>query len=243
MAGAGKPPMAMNPDDMVIAEAIRRGRMSPDQAAQLGFSHVAQMAVTGRLAPGGPAMSDTKTDQEALEAARSDARNKLHAAQLSEQFIQQNRQADTGGLWGVQAPFNGPSLGDAMASMTGNEAWPTMKSIVNQAAPAQRVPGSGSSTDTDVKMFKESLPNVGYPYDANVQIAQRRQNESDQAAARAAFMDTWYANNGTLLGADPAFNSFWQKRLSGDPAANNTMGASGAPPRRMKFDPRTGGFQ
>jgi hypothetical protein len=139
-----------------------------------------------------------------------------------------NRQANTGGLMGrpviplTKAIPGSPMWGDLISGLTGNSAWPQMKSINSALAPAQRIPGSGASSDLDVKMFRESLPNVETPGPANELTAQRLQQQSDKDAAYAAFQDTWYAKNGTLLGADKAFNQFWLARLAGDPVANRT---------------------
>jgi len=205
-------------------------QMTDDQLLELYQQEVAKQgraADTGRNAPGGPVMADTKTDQEALETARGKARKSLETARMAEQFMQLNSRTGTGGLPSrpvvplTKAIPGAPLWGDLAASLTGNPDWSQMKSINSQLAPAQRVPGSGASSDMDVKMFKEALPNIDTPGPANAMNAKRLQKQSDRDNAYAAFQDTWYSRNGTLLGADKAFNQFWLKRESGDPVANN----------------------
>lgn len=188
-------------------------------------------------------MSDTKVDQESLATTRDFATKSLNAAQMAEQFIELNKKTATGGMFSrpvipfTKAVPGAPLWGDLAASATGDPNWSQMKAINSQLAPAQRVPGSGSSSDLDIKMFKEALPNIDTPYKANAMNAKRLQQQSDRAAANAAFKDTWFAKHGTLLGSDRAFNEFWTKRQAGDPVANNVQ------PKRLKFNPATGDFE
>ncbi len=177
---------------------------------------------------GGGVMYDTTTDQKAINDLRDGAQKALMTAEQANRFVDLNRQAGTGGLAARPVvPFTkpipgSPMWGDVGAALTGNPAWDQMKSITSGLAPAQRIPGSGSSSDKDVEMFKASLPNVEFGGRANQQLAAGLQAKSDRAAAEAAFKDRWYANRGSLLGAQEAFNDFWLKRSQGDPKANRT---------------------
>lgn len=175
-----------------------------------------------------PATGDglSKTDQEALQSLRDQSQKALGVTQQAERFTKLNEGTGTGG--GRNLPviplipkFMGqsPTWGDALNA--GNPDWQEMKSISATVGPNMRPPGSGSSSDTDVKLYMSGFPGVDRLGPANQGIEKRLQQQSDQAAARTAFMDTWAKSRGNLLGADQAFNGFWTKRQAGDPVANN----------------------
>lgn len=164
---------------------------------------------------GGGVMHDSDTDQKAIQALRDQSSKALMTAQQAGRFVDLNRQAGTGGLAARPViPFTkaipgAPLWGDVGAAISGNPAWDQMKSITSGLAPAQRIPGSGSSSDVDVRMFKESLPNIEFGGKANEQLASGLHDKSDRAAAEASFKDAWFQKRGTLLGSDVAFNKFW----------------------------------
>jgi hypothetical protein len=174
-----------------------------------------------------PVSGGSTQDRDALQNLRDGANKALNTAEAANRFVELNEKSPTGGLVGRPIiPFSGiipgaPVWGDLGAAVTGDQGWSQMKSITSGLAPAQREPGSGASSDMDVKMFKEALPNVETPGPANRVNAERLQLKSDKAAARSAFMDEWFARRGTLLGAEQQFTTFWAKRQAGDPVANN----------------------
>lgn len=186
----------------------------------------------GGGAAGAPPVSAGSTqDRDALQALRDDAANSLSTSEAANRFVELNEKSPTGGLVGRPImPFTkGPLWGDAGAALTGDAGWPQMKSINSALAPAQRQPGSGSSTDTDVKIYRESLPNIDMPGPANRAIAQRLQDKSDAAAARSAFMDEWFRRNGSLVGAEQQFARFWSARK----AKRESSAASARPSFRI----------
>lgn len=174
-----------------------------------------------------PVPAGSTQDRDALQALRDDAANTLSTAQAANEFVRYNEKSPTGGLVGrpiiplTKAIPGAPLWGDVGAALSGDNGWSQMKAISSALAPAQRQPGSGSSSNIDVAMFKEALPNIDAPGPANRLNAERLQTKSDMAAARSAFMDEWFRRNGSLVGAEQQFASFWSRRKAGDPAANN----------------------
>jgi hypothetical protein len=182
-----------------------------------------------------------KTDQDALKDYRDQAATSLRTAQQAERFIGLNREKGTGGIISL------PLVSDIAAAV--NPTYGEMNSITSKVAPGLRPPGSGSSSDKDTKMYRSAFPNLDLPGEANASIADDWHKESDQAAAKAAFFDTWASKRGNLLGADQAFNAFWAKRQSGDPVANNVQPKTRLPtlpgklPQKAKvytWNPKTG---
>lgn len=169
-----------------------------------------------------PVSSGTETDRKALQALRDEASSGLSTAQQAERFVDINQRTGTGGLRAMPIwPFGSrpPTLGDALGA--GNPDWGEMKSISASVGPGMRPEGSGSSSDKDMALFLSSFPSVNTLGPANQKIAKRLQDESDQKAARSAFMDEWFARRGNLLGAEQQFAQFWSRRKAGDPVANN----------------------
>ncbi len=121
--------------------------------------------------------------------------------------------ARAGGGWNPVNWFNGDNLQG-------------MDSITEKLAPAQRIAGSGSSSDKDVAGFKKGLPSISKFYNANAGIADDYHNQTVQAQARVKFFEDWVQQHGTLSGASSAF----QQKLdeikalpNGSPQASNLV--------------------
>jgi hypothetical protein len=182
----------------------------------------------------------TKTDQDAIQGAKDKARTSLQTATQAQRFVDLNRRNATGpgaaisvgGFWGLPKV----NFADLGAAMHGNADWQAMKSISSGTAPTMRIPGSGSSSDTDVRLMKEGFPSVTNYGDANVTIKKRFQADSNKDAAYAAFVDKWSQVRGNLAGADAAFGQWWAREgqakydtTQGRPAPR---GPAVAPPAR-----------
>lgn len=174
----------------------------------------------GRWTPAGAgaAPSLSPTDQKYLTDLREKAAKTLNTATQAGRFVDLNKETGTGGLLGqpiIPLPrFMGtaPLMGDVAAAVGGNPKWAELKSITSAVAPGLRPPGSGSSSDTDVKFYREGFPNVQNTGPANQHIQRRIQAESNQDAARAAFMDRYAQTHGSLLGGESAFQRYWADR-------------------------------
>jgi hypothetical protein len=149
---------------------------------------------------GAGVMSDTKTDQEALSKLRDEAKQAEFVAGQADQFVRMNTQSGTGGLRAI------PGVSSIVKAFDPNFA--AMDAITARVAPTMRPPGSGASSDKDVKMFRSAFPNVDALGPANVQSRDRYRSEAAQKRAYADFADQFFARNGTMLGVDKA----WQAR-------------------------------
>lgn len=172
--------------------------------------------VTGQTAPGGPVMRDTDADQKTLADLSDKAANSLATAQNYERFIKLNRGAATGP--GMAFPiiplpkFMGESVRGKDVAGLFNDRYGQMQSIVAAEGPKQRPAGSGSSSDKDTNLYLQGGPRIENYGTTNEAIYNRKKAELEFDSARNAFMHTWFAKNGTLLGADVAFNKFWADR-------------------------------
>lgn len=209
--------------------ALQRGLISPQQAAQMGFGHLAQQASTGQLAPGGAAMRDTSTDQKALEDQRANARQLAETARKAQEFLELNRQQGTGQMWALP--------GAAHFGGAWNENIGRMNSITNDLAPRQRPPGSGAASDKDMSLFLRSVPNVDYPGPTNTKIVQGIEEQAQRQAQYVQFLEGWLAQNGTLLGAEEA----WARRGAQptQPPARQQSAPQGQQ-RVRRYNPQTG---
>lgn len=192
-----------------IGEIVPSRRDPTKEAVWDGSVWVERTRTSGPpLAAGGkPVMIDTKTDQDSLETTRAQARKSLDVAMQAGRFTDINRNHATGGL------MNLPLVGDIAASF--NPAQAEMQSITSQVAPGLRPPGSGSSSDTDVKFYTQGFPNRSFPKATNDALYKRLRDQSTRDNAYASFKDTWFQKKGTLLGADQAFNKYWTGKMLG----------------------------
>lgn len=160
----------------------------------------------GKIVPVGQERAPTPNAQDAayLNDLRTQASSALNVATQAERFMGINKKHGTGG--GVALPGMSNVLAGTMAP------YGEMESITSKVAPAMRPPGSGSSSDKDTAMYRRGFPNIDFPGDANANIAKGLQDQSDLAAAHAAFLDSWYSHKGTLLGGEQAFSQYWSKK-------------------------------
>lgn len=169
-----------------------------------------------------------RTDQTSLASAREEAEKARMASRAAERFLALNRVTGTGGLRNLGWSGGGLSVGDLTAGVFGPN-WDAMKSITASAAPQQRVPGSGPTSDFDARMLIAGFPSTTKRGDTNTMIARRIASEEARAKARASFLDVWSRRNGTLNGADAAFSSWWENYA---PAHNLTGDAPSQRPAR-----------
>lgn len=118
----------------------------------------------------------------------------------------------------------------------------TMESITSALAPAQRIPGSGSSSDKDVEMFRKGLPSIDKLGGANAKIIDNLHNQAIQDRARVSFYDQWVQQQGTLNGAQQAFQQKLDEIANApDPATASALvralTGSAAPSARPKSPP------
>lgn len=136
-------------------------------------------------------------------------------------FEQLNRTVPTGSLTQRLGQFfagdNGPAprmVGIDNPHTPQNEpaGYDEMTSITDRLAPRQRQPGSGSSSNLDVSMFRGALPNMGRDGPANSNIIRSLEREAADSQAYAEFLDWYWPRNGSLAGAQEQFQQFRSAR-------------------------------
>ncbi|MCR6660728.1 MAG: hypothetical protein NVV72_15790 [Asticcacaulis sp.] len=205
-----------------------------------------------------PVALSTQEEQQ-MNALRDTAIKSSNTDQQVQRFGKLNEQVSTGfgrggGGFNPLNWFNGPNL-------------QAMESITSALAPTQRVPGSGSSSDKDVEMFRKGLPSIDKFGGANAKIIDNLHNQAVQDRARVSFYDKWVQQHGTLNGAPEAFQqqldaiqnapnpqvaSALVRALTGQAPMTSPQAAPATTPRvqppkkastKLVYDPATGDFK
>jgi hypothetical protein len=82
------------------------------------------------------------------------------------------------------------------------------RSITSRLTPDQREPGSGSSSNLDVTMFREGLPNIGNAGPTNSRIIEGYRRQAADARAYADFIEWYWPRTGSMTGADAQFAQY-----------------------------------
>ena len=181
------------------ALAQKYGSLSPQQPAQ---------APGGYNAPwvGMPPekVNEMRNEQYKAGQKRIDSLRELTAkgeGVLSElnNFGRLNRQTETGSGWESFMP-NTPQLHGSDI----NE----MNAIQSRLGPAQRIQGSGSSSDRDVQLFMGGLPSINKPGPANAAIRADYDRQYKNSLLKQTYLEKYLNTYGHLNGADEN----WEKQ-------------------------------
>lgn len=146
-------------------------------------------------------------EQKALADIRARAAVQRTDLADTERFARLAEEQDTGGLFAI------PILGDALASgavALGDEQVDEMREISARLTPQQRPAGSGATSDFEQRLYGRSVPAVGRTEGANQAVIDRGRSRAGESQRRAEFFD-WYASrNGTLQGAEQAWNNIYR---------------------------------
>jgi hypothetical protein len=137
-----------------------------------------------------------KESQKRIDALRDITAKGENVLSDLERFGQLNRDTSTGGGWETLAPQWGFLHGNDI-----NE----MNSIQSRLGPAQRIQGSGSSSDRDVSLFMRGLPNTSNPGNVNKAIREDYQRQYNNAQLKQTFLENYLGQYGHLQGADEAW--------------------------------------
>lgn len=127
-----------------------------------------------------------------------------------QRFMELNRTTHTGGenaIWGA-TPIR--------AAM--DPSFSEMRSISDKIAPQMRQPGSGSSSDKDVQLFKSATVDVNKPEKANDNIATAVISREKNAIDYDQFKRDYFDVNGHIQGAD----RYWKEYLNANPIFDKT---------------------
>jgi hypothetical protein len=148
---------------------------------------------------------------KAIDRADEFARKKLDASyevlnkgasnlSLLNQFIDLNTQSRTGGVHeGFMSSF-------MPESWRGTDE-KVMQSITADIAPNKRVEGSGTTSDKDISLYLQSLPNINQGGEANRKIRDLYQQQYDKAKRKVDFLQTYYDQYGHLNGSEKIWAS------------------------------------
>ena len=129
-----------------------------------------------------------------------------------ERFGELNRKSGTGALYeGTLSSFMPESLRGADEKV--------MQSITADLAPKKRIAGSGTTSDKDIALYLQSLPDISKGGDVNQKIREGYQKQFDRVNTKLQFMQGYFDQYGHLNGADV----MWQKdksKLLNQPGAN-----------------------
>lgn len=137
-------------------------------------------------------------EQEAkrLEELRGSVSRGLKTMTQLEQFGALNRETATGDPVIDNPMFDWATISDSKKNML---------SIQNALIPKQREPGSGTSTDADMRLFKSGLPGVDKPGPVNEAIRTRYADLLKSDQQELAFKERYLAQHGHLNGVDEAY--------------------------------------
>lgn len=150
-----------------------------------------------------------------VESDAEQAKKDAALAQSAQQFMNLNNKVSTGGI------LDKTSIGKFGKSFDSDYA--TMQAIASELTPAMRTPGSGSSSDLDVKMFERAAVGVDKPKETNANIAAALTTRAKQAKDYAEFRSTYLEQNGTLQGANRYWSEYVNKNPIFDPEAKDTF--------------------
>lgn len=136
-------------------------------------------------------------ERASVDDAQAASRGALEVLPDVNRFDQINQRKPTGG-W---------NQADDLVQGMFDPEFQQMKEISARLTPAQRQPGSGTTSDRDLALFQQAVPSTARKTDANAQILERARAEAVRRQQYADFLDDYAAKNGTLNGAEKAFRS------------------------------------
>jgi hypothetical protein len=185
-ANAQVPPMSPSG-----AQLQSVGEMPPTQVDDMApwakiTSPKEQDAVKGRV---------YLADSKRLDDAREEIRKGRAIMADLERFGELNRKQATGGLQDRLVPYYF------------DEDKREMEAIQNRLGPAQRTPGSGASSDRDVRLFLSGIPSVTQEGPVNKNIRDQFEKQLNEVRAELAFKEKYLAEKGYLAGAEESFEA------------------------------------
>jgi hypothetical protein len=133
------------------------------------------------------------------------AKKSQNTAQEAARFQLLNQRVDTGG---ISDKFK---LGQAAQSL--GTDYSDMLGITSRLTPGVRPPGSGSTSDSDMALYKAGTLGVDKPKQTNDNIANGLQLQAQRDQDYADFRATYLEQNGTLQGA----NKHWKEYANAYP--------------------------
>lgn len=130
---------------------------------------------------------------------------------------------DTGGIKGWVA--------DKANFLLNNPDVQQAKEITARMAPAQRVPGSGTTSDRDLALYLQASPSMTNSKAANDAIIERGRREAVLRQQRADFYEQYAREHGSINGAEQAFRGMVGRGSMENPYDAKTAGDRSQLPR------------
>ena len=131
------------------------------------------------------------------------------------------------------------SVGRAVQSLGSDYA--ELEAITAKLVPGMREPGSGATSDLDVRMFERATVGVDKPKEANEAIATGLIARANNAQDYALFRQTYLEQNGTLQGSDRYWKGYVDKNPIFDPTSKTPKINSARKSWREHFAGSSGG--
>lgn len=150
-------------------------------------------------------------------------------ARRNRQTINLLERALTGAPAGIEAGLKGLAVNFGIET-EGSDQIEVAKALISQLVPGQRPPGSGTMSDADLQLFKDSLPKLMGTSEGRLKIVQNMKAISDYMIAEGDLADA--VLDGTISRA----RYRERVRALGNPLAEFSAGGGGATGGRRKFD-------
>jgi hypothetical protein len=248
--------------EQVAAELLRRGRLTPEQATQMGYGHLVTQQQHGFLtgAPEAPdpvaARQAYAKDYSAVVKSRESLAPTYGLQKQLDRFDELSHTTSTGPIFGV------PMLGSALGNLDPNRQ--QMSGIASELQGKARPVGSGATSDFEQRLYRQGVPSPDKYPEANASITAYMRSNIKQQQDYVAFQDAYLRQNKTLAGSEDA----WARYVADQPYAatdekgnyklktdrqdwKTYFGLVPSPPRKAssgaqkvrRYNPATGGLE
>jgi hypothetical protein len=129
----------------------------------------------------------------------------------------------TGGVNAFLTPLRAKVFNDPGAQQ--------LEEISARLTPAQRTPGSGTTSDRDLALYMQAVPGINKDKNANNAIIEKSRAGAVLLQQRADFYDKYASEHGTLNGAEQAFRAIIGKGSRQNPYKTEEAGDRSQLPR------------
>lgn len=199
---------------------------SPQEAQAQVMSEARAMAAPRKL---------SSRDEGFINEARDAAMQAQPAARAADEFYNLNQQHDTGGFF-----RNIPILGGAIMGVEGSlvPARERMETLNNLMAPSMRIPGSGTTTQPDMELYKRSIPNRALSRETNNALVRNVKGNTELLNQYAEFLEAYAQRTGSTQGALAAWNKSLRQGANGVLARTSPLRPEGGPQYKPTQKPR-----
>lgn len=110
-----------------------------------------------------------------------------------------------------------------------------METLNNLMAPSMRVPGSGTTTQPDMELYKRSIPNRALSRETNNALVRNVKGNTELLNQYAEFLEAYAQRTGSTQGALAAWNKAKRQGAVGVMARTSPLRPEGGP----QYNPRT----